>query len=199
MKQKYSLFTLLLVFALSLPFGSCTNTNNTEKPKEAENMNDSIQNTFFDTSFGATKEEVIANFKRHGLILHQNISDDNSLFFHSTKGKYYSFGNLSWEHLNVYLNNNKFYTIRFCNHYQNKFSAEEKYNSVLSAVKSKYKMAEVQPSDTITYKIQRGFDKKGHGILVWCEKGEDVNNNIFYYSNLLYTDTIIAKEPSAEL
>lgn len=50
-----------------------------DSSKEKDNMNESIQSTFFDTSFGATREEVISNFQKHGLTLVDGISDDNIL------------------------------------------------------------------------------------------------------------------------
>ena len=167
--------------------------------KEQDNMNESIQTIFFDTSFGATKEEVISNFKKHGFALVSFVSNDNILRFSPINGMYFSFGNMSWEDMRVSLNNNKFCAIEFYNAYKEKFSAESDYNSILSALKAKYKMAEEELSDTLTYKIQRGIDGKGHVVIVYYQKAESFNNEIWFYSCLLYSDTNIEDEPSDEL
>ncbi len=167
--------------------------------KEQDNMNESIQTTFFDTSFGATKEEVISNFKKHGFELVDFLSNDNTLRFSPIRGIYFPFGNMSWEGMRVLLSNNKFYAIVFSNAHKELSTAEKDYNSILSALKAKYKMAEGESADTLTYKVQRGIDGKGHEVSVCYEKSESLTKEMFYYSGLQYRDTNIKEEPSDEL
>ena len=211
MKKSISFLPFIAVLFSLMAITSCSKSTDSGKEQPTKdvneagqsiikpNMNESIQTTFFDTSFGATKEEVVSYFKKHGLTIHKSFSDDNILRFTSTLGESFSFGNMSWSHINVYLKNNKFYGIEFCNFYKEKFSAESDYNSILSALKAKYKMAEEVPSDTLTYKIQKGVDEKGHVVQVDFLKGESVDHKTWYYSYLRYGDLNILNEPSDEL
>ena len=193
MKKSISFLPFIAVLFSLMVITSCFSG------KEQDNMNESIQTIFFDTSFGATKEEVISNFKKHGFELVDFLSNDNRLHFSPIKGIYFPFGNMSWESMTVFLSNNKFYAIVFSNAHKELSTAESDYNKILSALKAKYKMAEEELPDTLMCKKQKGVDSMGHEVSVCYEKSESLIKIIFYYSELQYRDTNIKEEPSDEL
>lgn len=165
-----------------------------------KNMNESIQNTFFDTPFGASKEEVIKNFGNHGLHFSQEISNENPLFFCSANSEFFSFGNMSWSCINVFLNNNKFYQIDFYNPKKEKQSAISDYNGILSAISEKYKLTKEEPEDTTTYARSVGYGNNNSRVKVSCYKYETlVSHELWYTASLSYINDSIAEEPSDEL
>lgn len=65
------------------------------KPSK-DNMNEKIQNVFFDTPFGANREELIKNFEKHGFDVYKDLSTATDVSFfpvdttsYRSKKKYY--------------------------------------------------------------------------------------------------------------
>ena len=162
-------------------------------------MNEFVQDTFYDTRFGATREEVVQNFTAHGFSYDKAVSNEGILLFYPTDKLYFTFGNRNWQIINVQFYNNKFSAILFYDPQKEKFSAETKYKNILSEVKSKYKMTESAISDTTTYARNVGLGKNKCNITVEYKMYETVGHEKMYSAYLIYTNDSISSEPSNEL
>lgn len=194
--KKVLLFNLTL---LIVAFVIGCNESKSDSNVSDKNMNDSIQNTFFGASFGDTKEEVSSCFEKHGLISTPFISNDNVLQFVSAESGFFSFGNMSWQLMNVGLKNNQFYQISFYTPVKEKQSAVSNYDDILSALSKKYIMSEEEPEDTTTYSKSVGFGKNNCRVIVSCGRYESLGHEMWYAAFLSYIDDRIADEQSDEL
>jgi hypothetical protein len=169
---------LFLLLALSLFMVSCG---------EKIAYNDTIQDTFFGVKFGASKEKVIKAFEEQGLYLDKRYSSNEFLNF-EPYGKYFSFGGMNWEFVNVLLSNGKFSGIQFLCTPNSKETALEWYDGVLEEVSSKYNIAERPIEDENIYKKSGGCTKDGKYFVVCCFKEESVAGMIRNYVVLEYGD-----------
>ncbi len=214
---------LFLLLTLSLFILSCDKAKE-EKTQEKKNSekeivySENIQDTFFGVKFGASREEVIKAFEKEGFKLDNQYSTNNRLCFetyessyipiflrHSVDttykrlaGEYFSFGGMDWHFVNAYLSNGKFYAIQFGYSPESKETALSQFESVLSALSSKYKMNEEAIEDTNTYKNYRAESKDGKFVRVLCDKSESFAEIKRYYVELIYEDATLDK-PSDEL
>lgn len=163
--------------------------------------NETVQNVFFDTPFGASRDEVIKNFAKHGFTLNRSVSNDTWLAFDYNKSDYYSFGGMTWENLNVFLTNGKFSSIEFYNPKKDKAEALDAYNGIVKELSGKYKLTtiEPEPGDTTVYGKKNAYSKSGCRAWVKCYRYESIGNEIFYTATLGYINDSIANEVSDEL
>ena len=181
---------LFLLLTLSLCMLSCDKvkvekTQEKKEPKKEVALNDDIQDTFFGVKFGASREEGIEAFEKQGLHLDKSNSKNEFLAFHPY-GRYFSFGRMAWEFVNVRLSNGKFWNIGFIFTPGNKETALERYEGVLEQVSSKYNVAERPIEDENLYKQSAGRTKDGRYIVVDCFKTESVDGEMRYYVTLTY-------------
>lgn len=160
--------------------------------------NESVQTVFFDTHFGATAQEVVDNFSQYGLILLENLSDDDALVF-GHKSDYYNFGGMQWVNLTVNMNNGKFYNISFYNPRDTKEEAIADFNNVVANVEKKYKLMDFDPKDSTIYLFKRAYTKSHYIAGVVCYSYKDDENNTCYTTSLDYTDTDLQNQPPADL
>ena len=161
--------------------------------------NEKVQNVFFDTPFGASREGVIKNFAEHGFTLDKSISTDTRLAFNYNKSKYYSFGGMGWEQLNVYLTNGKFSSIEFYTPSKDKAEAIDTYNSIVNELSGKYKLTTIESKDTTIYGKKAAFSKSNYSAWVVCYRYESVGKEIFYTASLIYQHDRLINEVSDEL
>ena len=160
--------------------------------------NDSVQTVFFDTHFGATAQEVVENFSQHGLLLLEDLSDDDALVF-GHKSEYYAFGGMQWANLTVNLNNGKFYNISFYTPRDTKEEALADFNNVVANVGKKYRLTDFDPQDSTIYAFKRAYTKSQYIASVICYSYSDDDNKTCYTTSLDYTDTLLRSQPPAEL
>lgn len=193
MKKIAFSFIAVIIFTMLLP--ACKGTTNGKPEKDSTKTdtlwNAQVQNEFFDTQFGASKEEVINNFKKHGFTLEKRYSTDDGLVFNYTKSKYYTFGGMNWELLNVSISNGKFSGIDFYTPNKDKAAAMTSYKGLEEALSKKYKLTDVLPQDTTVYAKKRAYGKNGCISTVCCFRYEAVNKEIFYSAGLSYADTTL--------
>ena len=194
MKKLLTILALMLV-AFAIGCKDSKYDNRTTNGPKSEN----IQNTFFGTSFGSSKEEVIENFENHGLRFIQRISSDANLDFQPVNSEFITFGNMSWKGVKVGLNNNKFCNISFYSPYNEKHSAMTRYNDILSVLSKKYAMSEEETEDTTIYANFVGYGKNKSRVIVRCLRYESIYNESWYGAMLLYVNDSIANELSDEL
>lgn len=198
---------LLVVFLAAICMVSCNSKSKTaviNGVKQATSdtaFNEKIQGVFFDTPFGARKDEVIKNFKAHNLFLNKQTSSDAVLHFFPIGSKFYTFGNMTWEMLDVYLSNGKFYAINFMNYSEDKASAIEEYDDILDAVSAKYDMMEREAEDTTIYRLSTGYTKPHprRTVTVACYRYESISKTILQGVSLAYFDEQYNNEVSDEL
>ena len=179
--------------------GSNNNSNSSSSAIKDTVYNENIQSVFFDTPFGASKEDVIKNFKTHNFIPYTQTSSDALIHFHPIQSQKYSFGNMTWDMLDVGFVNGKFNYIRFMNASKDKVSAIQNYENVLSAVSAKYEMMEQAPNDTTFYKLSIAYSKVNRFVFVYCFRYETVTNEIRIGTVLEYLDKNFNNEVSEEL
>ena len=180
--------------------GSCQGSKSDKDSTKIDTLwNDSVQHVFFDTPFGASRDEVIRNFAKHGFTLKRDISTDTRLSFDYDKSKYYTFGGMSWELLNVYLTNGKFSSIQFYTPKTDKADAISDYNSIVNTVSQKYNLTDIEPKDTIVYGNKVAFSKSDCEAWITCYRYESIGNEIFYTVELVYVDTELDNAVSDEL
>ena len=201
-KKQKIMKKLFLLLTLSLFILSCDKAKEekTQEKKDSEKeyvYSENIQDTFFGVKFGASREEVIKAFKKEGLYLNNHNSNKKNLSF-QPYGRDFSFGGSYWEYVDVNLSNGKFYGIIFGYTPEYKETALSQFESVLSALYSKYKMNEEAFEDTNIYKWYTAKSKDGKAMAVQCSKKESSGGQMRYYVNLVYGDSTLDK-PNDEL
>lgn len=199
MKATRLLF-IIAIIAMIIGVTACkgegnSNTSSEDSTKVDTLWNDQVQDIFFDTPFGASREEVISNFRMHGFTL-SDISTENRLSF-DYKSKYYSFGGMSWEQLDVNLINGRFYSICFYNPRKDKTAALSDYEGIANILSKKYKLTDYDSGDTTVFFNKRAYGKNSCRASASCFRYEAINNEVFYASQLSYTDEDIEKEEVA--
>lgn len=192
------IYAMLLLIAT---IGVCSCKSNTkgdaaEEPQQEEIVyNDNIQNIFFGVPFGATKEEVINGFRQHGFYPNETYSTDHRLVFekketpHSYPSKWYSFGGMNWEHLNVHLSNNLFYKIEFMFAHKEKQDALSSFENVLNVISKKYHLREwASDSDTSIYRRFVGKTQYNLQVTLCCYGYNSIGGDRYIAVELSYTD-----------
>jgi len=198
---------LLLIFSLlatTITVFSCKNNNSVKvSDKDSTKVdtlwNEKVQNEFFDTPFGASKKEVIKNFAKHGFTYNKVLSSEQRLVFDHQGSRYYNFGGMSWELLNVYINDGKFSAISFYTPIKDKAEAISNYEGIADVLSKKYYLTSIEPNDSTVYGVQCALSKSNIIAQVSCYRYESIGKEIFYTAELSYADTNIENEISEEL
>ena len=149
--------------------------------------NESIQDEFFGVHFGATKKELLNNFAQHGIICNYNLSTNTSLSMVSNQGKYFSFGDINWNGVNVYFIKNKFNSIQFYCSFKDKQEAMHMYENLKSMLSQKYKFTEIPPSqDSTSYERTIALGKNQNRMDLIYIHSESVGYEMWYYVFLYY-------------
>ena len=183
MKKLFLLFTLSL-FTLSF-------VNAQEEIVFSEN----IQDTFFGVKFGASREEVIRAFEKEGLYL-DNMHSTNAKLFFKPLAKYFSFGGMSWDFIQVHLSNGKFYLIQFA--HENNETVLNELELLLSSLASKYKMNDTKSIEDKTYYKKSFAISDDNFVQVSCKR-VSTDSEIKYRIYLLYMNDKLKNKPSDEL
>ena len=193
--MKKLVYCLLCFVGVTMFMDSCKS----EQTKEA--FNDSIQGTFFGVPFGAEKQELVNKFAEKKLIPDMGISTEDLLSFDPIGGQRFTFGGLTWEHLNVELSDGKFYSILFYNTRKDKTEAIQDGQSLYNTISAKYNLAKEEPEDSTTYLIYRGKSKKEseREVVVYVSRYEAVDKTIYYGTFLQYIDRKFEATVSEEL
>lgn len=193
-------YFVVLVLVVSICSCNKNGGNSNDKEEKKDTLyNDNIQSTFFDAPFGSSKKDVIAKFEEHGFIVNKYTSTDALVHFQPSTGSRFTFGNMPWEMLDASFINDKFYHIRFMNASDDKASAIQIYENVLSNLSAKYKMTNEEPSDTTCYRVSVGYSKQKRIVFVACYRYETTSHTIMQGISLEYQDGSFANEVSDEL
>ncbi|WP_443963088.1 hypothetical protein [Prevotellamassilia timonensis] len=190
-----SIFLYLSIVVCLLANFSCGNHSKTENAKKEVDTiwNEKVQDTFFGATFGDSVPKVIDQLSANGFYLVEDVSSESLLHFRARQGKYFTFGNMTWEMLDIGAENGIFNYIRFVNAREDKASALSAYNSLKNTIAAKYDLTEPTIQDTTVYAKSSIFGKNQTRAQVSCFRYETINNNIMiavsldYWSNKPFT------------
>lgn len=186
--MKKIVWLIIFVAILSLSaMTSCKSNNNNNQTALDTVWNESIQDEFFGVHFGATKKELVNKFAQHGIICNYNLSTITSLSMVSNQGKYFSFGDINWNGVNVYFIKNKFNSIQFYCSFKDKQEAMHMYENLKSMLSQKYKFTEIPPSqDSTSYERTIALGKNQNSMDLVYIHSESVGYEMWYYVFLYY-------------
>lgn len=187
---------LLVIATLILEMMSCS--NKLKDTKEAA-VNDKVQDTFFDATFGDSISDVINKFQINGFTIDQENSTEVMIRFSSAKSNKFAFGGLEWEMVDLNFTNGKFSGIDFYNAYHDKEDALKSYDFIKSTVEKKYNLSEIAPANEDSYKELFGNGKNGVYVDVLCDKYTSISNRILYGAHLYYGSDKVEGEEDNEL
>lgn len=182
-----------LFFAACLLIGICLNSCNNKKSTLNKNKqdivwNDKIQDTFFGLTLGDTVDAdfAVANMRSKGFYFQDDISTNTLLHFRNRDSKYFSFGGLSFEMLDIFIGNNMLCGICFMNSTDDKASALANYNNIKAALDAKYSPTTVAITDTTTYAKCQYRGKNETYATVACYRYQAVSKKIHIGTDLYY-------------
>ena len=180
---------ILTFFCHVLFLVSCGKMTGSAAPKNDSVWNEKIQDTFYDMKLGDTLSimDIVNNLYSKGFRFIATYSDEKVLRFDPLMSKSFSFGGLSWEHLNIYRENGIFTKIDFYNVSKDKACALESYESIKGALQNKYKPTPQEPADTTVYAFCNFYGKNNVKVQCNCRRGESVSKQIYIYTNLCYS------------
>ncbi|WP_407405667.1 hypothetical protein [Sodaliphilus sp.] len=195
---------LLISLFLGITLISCNNKGANSKNNKSEEeldtiWNDRVQETFFDVTFGDSINDVIAKLEKHGFYYKKSNSTDVLLHFSSKEKRFFSFGNMNWEMLDIFASNGRFDGIRFMNASDDKASALNNYNNIKIAIENKYSLTEVTLNDTTIYASSMVFGKNQTVAEVSCYRYETISGNIKIGTDLTYYSLKNFAGPNDEL
>lgn len=190
-----SIFLYLSIAIGLLACYSCGNHSKTEdNQKEIDTLwNEKVQDTFFGATFGDSIPNVIEKLSANGFYLQKDISSESLLHFRARQGRYFTFGNLTWEMLDICADNGIFNYIRFVNASEDKASALSSYRNLKNTIAAKYELTEPSNQDTTLYAASLIFGKNQTDASVSCYRYETISNSIMigvsleYWSNKEFT------------
>lgn len=187
---------LLFVLIISLLSSCKENGKNSSSSDEQETLtieevieqltNDNVQNTFFSTSFGDSKSELIRNFAKHDLVLVPQMSTTNSSFFVNPKSRFINFGGMNWESVQASFESDDIFTgVSFSVNYSNKDLAIQELERRYEILKQKYEIFSTPKDSVFSIKAYRICGKES-GAILFCDEHEGLDHNIWYGLFLTY-------------
>lgn len=159
-------------------------------------INDYVQHTFVDVTYGATPGEVAEKMLRHGIYLYKAQSNERSQHYqvphHGTVNFY-----VPWETINVKFNKGEMYYIRFMNSFDSKDSALAAYDSIHAVITKEYYMKDISSNDSSKYHVCYGTSESNHSVLVRCMRFKNVEGNMKEGVTLEYYDESLMPEEKA--
>lgn len=180
-------FTFCLLFGFSLC--SCNGNKTTSDKKELDTVwNEKVQNSFYGLKLGTpvSVDQIVNTIENQGFYFNKEYSTDEVLHFRARQSRYFTFGGLSWEMLDIYRKGDVLQVICFINSSLDKAESIQNYNNIKNAIENKYLPTSVQPRDTTTYAQTRYFGKNEIGATVSCYRYETVSKNIMIGTTLSY-------------
>ena len=183
-----SIFLYLSISISLLACFSCRNHSQTEESKEKIDTiwNKKVQDTFYGATFGDSIPKVIEQLSAKGFYLQKDISSESLLHFRARQGRYFTFGNMNWEMLDIGAKNGIFNYIRFLNASTDKASALSGYRNLENAIAAKYELTKPTIQDTTVYAAALIFGKNQANAFVSCYRYETISNTIMIGVELEY-------------
>lgn len=157
------------------------------------------QETFFGVKFGASEQEVINAFKKHGLVINGKTfheSGDTLLLFRAEKKEYINYLKYDWTEVAVQFSDSKLGYIGFSRFFDKKDQAMNRYAEVASRkLAKKYEMVEVirDTEDIMSRHVAETED------LIVCFDCLRINYGFDYDVVLIYVNKDIMFNPDEEV
>ena len=170
---------------------SCNNhvkRNNTQssKPKVDTQLNDRVQDTFFGATLGDDILVVYEKFVQHGFELLDYYSTDVVLHFKPKYSRFFSFGNMNWELVDVYAQNRRFKAISVQRTSNDKESILRAFEDLKNNISNKYSIVNVENQDTMIYAKFMVFGRNNTDAMIKCEKYETISGDNRFRVSLTY-------------
>ena len=183
---------LYLWLMLALIASLATLTSCSEK-----NVKEKLPATYFDATFGMSSEEVTACFEKNGLKLQEEGSNDLHLTFLPSEGDSIVFAGMVWNQMNAGFYKQKFLLIDLYSIHENDSVAEQDYNRILSVLKEKWAMEEIDyqafHEDSLTLKCS-GYNDGDRAMSLTLRKGHTNGNEARWFCDLQFCNPNIADE-----
>ena len=196
--MKKIVWAIILFVTFNLIMPSCNSKNSNNQSSLDTIWNEHIQDEFFGVHFGATKKELLRGFDKYGIICNYSLSTNATLSMMSNRGRYFSFGDINWNHIDVNFNENKFSNIRFYYSFKDKQEALNMYEDLKSTLSQKYQFTEMPPNkDSTLYERAIAFGKNQKRMGLACARYESVENEM-WYGVFLYYQTLAPIDISSD-
>nr|WP_295352522.1 hypothetical protein [uncultured Prevotella sp.] len=195
-------FLVLCMLGL-LVVASCNNNKQTSSNGEKLDTvwNEKVQDTFYGLRLGDSLDvnTIVATLESHGFWFNEEYSSEDYLHFRSRKSKYFSFGGLGFEMLDIFRDDGILTGVHFMNSSKDKASSLDVYEGIKNTVETKYSPTSIMPNDTTTYAKTYYFGKNNIGAEVACFRYESATNKIWIGTMLSYYILNIPQAPNDEL
>ena len=168
---------------------SCSSNKTASNTEELDTVwNEKVQNSFYDLKLGTptSVEQIVNSLEKHGFYFVKEYSTDELLHFGTLQSRYFSFGGLSWEILDIYRKGDVLQAVAFKNSSLDKAESIQDYKNIKNTIENKYLPTSVQPKDTTTYAQTRYFGRNNIGATVSCYRYETVEKKIMISTTLSY-------------
>ena len=186
--MKSKIFILFCLF-IGISFISCNSNKTASNTEQLDTVwNEKVQDSFFGLTLGDSAEVdfIVANLQNKGFYFSNDCSSNTLLHFRSANSQYFSFGGLTWEMLDISIENNVLQKITFMNSSLDKAGAIGNYDGIKSAVDAKYSPTERILNDTTIYKKTSYFGRNGVSVNVSCFRYETISKKIMIGTTLSY-------------
>lgn len=180
---------LYLWLMLALIASLATLTSCSEK-----NVKEKLPATYFDATFGVSKEVVTNGFTKHGMRVGK--VEESMVQFFPAAGDSISYEGQAWDRVSAGFFKGKFIVIDFLRIHENDSVAAEDYNRILADLKGKYEMKEIPQENMPDSAVLKcaGYNAGKRAMSFTLRKGQSVDNEPRWYCTLEICEPQIADE-----
>lgn len=186
MKNKVFILICLLV---GIAFNSC-NCNKTTSSKEQLDTvwNEKVQDTFYGLVLGNTipLAVIVKTLENQGFYYQRQYSSEENLCFRAQQSRYFTFGGLTWEMLNIERHGDVLNSVCFMNSSIDKASSLGIYNNIKAAVEAKYSPSTIITTDTTVYARTYYLGRNRVCATLSCFRYETIGRKIMIGTSLVY-------------
>lgn len=175
---------MLALIAMMAGLSSCSGKSAKEK----------LPDTYFDATFGVSKEVVTNGFTKHGMKVENE--EESMVMFSAAAGDSISYEGQAWDQVSAGFFKEKFIVIDFLRIHENDSVAAEDYNRILSDLKGKYEMKEIPQENMPDSAVLKcaGYNAGKRAMSFTLRKGQSVDNEPRWYCTLQICEPQIADE-----
>ena len=180
---------LYLWLMLALIASLATLTSCSEK-----NVKEKLPATYFDATFGVSKEVVTNGFTKHGMKVENE--EESMVMFSAAAGDSISYEGQAWDQVSAGFFKDKFIVIDFLRIHENDSVAAEDYNRILSDLKGKYEMKEIPQENMPDSAVLKcaGYNAGKRAMSFTLRKGHTNGNEARWFCDLQFCNPNIADE-----
>ena len=174
---------------VGIAFNSC-NSNRTISSKEQLDTvwNDKVQDSFYGLVLGNTipLAVIVKTLENQGFYYERQYSSGENLCFRAQQSRYFTFGGLTWEMLNIERHGDVLNSVCFMNSSIDKASSLGIYNNIKAAVEAKYSPSTIITTDTTVYARTYYLGRNRVCATLSCFRYETIGRKIMIGTSLVY-------------